>query len=223
LLKRLTWRRRSFCDFLRNGQLAVGDAARRPEFMDTAAWKAYSDTLPNSEANSAACAPPKVAGDGRMGYVDKSLGSGEHVRYRAKLHWIVYRPVLGILLFGMICFMVISSEPEGAKYAVLALVIAGLTAPVAFVQAWMERRTTEIAVTNRRVIVKVGLIRRTTMEMNANKIESMVINQSVLGRLLGYGTVLVKGTGAGIEPVSNVASPMKLRAAVTHMSDPAAA
>jgi hypothetical protein len=158
----------------------------------------------------------------RMSDVDKGLGVGERIEYRARLHWVIYQPVFGILLLGMVSFVVISSTPESTGYAVLALVAAGLMAPVAFIQAWRERLTTEIAVTNRRVIVSVGQIRRSTMEMNANKIE-VVIKQTIPGRLLGYGTVRVGGTDPSITPVSNVASPMELRAAVIRMSDPAAA
>jgi hypothetical protein len=159
---------------------------------------------------------------GPMSEVDESLGAGERVKHRARLHWIVYQPVFGIVLLGIVSFVVISSTPGNTGFAVLALAAAGVMAPVAFIQAWRERLTTEIAVTNRRVIVKVGLVRRSTMEMNANKIE-LVINQTALGHLLGYGTVRVAGTDHGIAPVGNVACPMELRAAVSHMSDPAAA
>jgi uncharacterized membrane protein YdbT with pleckstrin-like domain len=79
--------------------------------------------------------------------------------------------------------------------------------------------TTEIAVTSRRVIVKRGLIRRSTIEMNAGRIESVEVDQSIAGRLLDFGTVEVRGTGGGIEPIAKVAAPLLMREAVGRLAD----
>ena len=83
---------------------------------------------------------------------------------------------------------------------------------------FIKRRTTEIAVTSRRFAVKRGLVRRSIKEINAGQIESVGIDQSVFGRLLGYGTIIVEGTGGGIDPVRNVAAPLPLREAVNGIS-----
>jgi uncharacterized membrane protein YdbT with pleckstrin-like domain len=94
----------------------------------------------------------------------------------------------------------------------LLVLAAGL---LSLLRAWFRRWTTEIAVTDRRVIYKRGFIRRYTVEMHMDKVESIDVDQSVLGRLLDYGDVIVRGTGASFEPLPMVQSPIKLRNAVT--------
>ena len=68
-----------------------------------------------------------------------------------------------------------------------------------FVRTWIDRWLTELAVTNNRIIYKYGLIRRYTAEMNMDKVESVNVVQSILGRLLDYGTIDIMGTGQGFE------------------------
>jgi len=77
------------------------------------------------------------------------------------------------------------------------------------------RTITELAVTNHRVIYKCGFIRRHTVEMNMDKVETVNVDQSLLGRLLGFGTIRVLGTGQGLERLRQVASPIELRNAIT--------
>jgi uncharacterized membrane protein YdbT with pleckstrin-like domain len=88
-------------------------------------------------------------------------------------------------------------------------------AVIAWLKGFLRRLSTELAVTDRRVITKVGLIRRTTMEMNLSKVESVVVDQGVLGRMLDYGTVIVKGTGGGLEPLSMIDGPLDFRSRIT--------
>ena len=80
--------------------------------------------------------------------------------------------------------------------------------------AAINRWTTEIAVTDRRIILKRGLIRRDTIEINTPQVESVDVSQSILGRLLNYGTVIVRGTGGGLNPLAYVSAPLPLRRAV---------
>jgi uncharacterized membrane protein YdbT with pleckstrin-like domain len=120
-----------------------------------------------------------------MGYVDSNLMKGESVLYRAHLHWIIF--FWPALLFFLI---------------------------VPLVAAMIRKATSEFAVTNRRVIVKVGVIRRTTLEINLVKVESIGVDQSLLGRLLNYGTIAVVGTGGTREAFNDIADPMGFRRAV---------
>jgi uncharacterized membrane protein YdbT with pleckstrin-like domain len=85
--------------------------------------------------------------------------------------------------------------------------------------AWIDRMTTEMAVTSLRVILKCGLIRRDAIEIDASKVESVDVRQSVLGRLLNYGTVTVRGTGGNLNPLARVAEPLPLRRAVSRLQD----
>ena len=83
------------------------------------------------------------------------------------------------------------------------------------IQQWFQWWITEIAVTNRRIIYKKGLIRRQTNEMNMDKVESVQIDQSILGRMLNYGDITVRGTGTGLEPLKDIDDPIGFRNHVT--------
>jgi uncharacterized membrane protein YdbT with pleckstrin-like domain len=117
----------------------------------------------------------------------------------------------------MACGFVLIAGSAGRDFALLwaglslVLVVMSL---LDLILAFIDRRTTELAVTDRRVIVKTGLIRCDTIEINAGKIESVDIQQPVLGRLLNYGTVTVRGTGIGMNPMARVDDPLGLRAAI---------
>jgi uncharacterized membrane protein YdbT with pleckstrin-like domain len=89
--------------------------------------------------------------------------------------------------------------------------------------AWINLRTTELAVTERRVIAKFGLIRRDTIEIKVERIESVQVNQSVMGRLLGFGTIVFSGAGTPQLTVPNIAEPLEFRKAVVGAQEPPAA
>jgi len=82
-------------------------------------------------------------------------------------------------------------------------------------RAFIRRATTELAVTDHRVIYKSGLLSRHTIEMNRDKVESVDVDQSLLGRILGYGTVVVRGTGGSLEPIRNISDPLSFRTHIT--------
>ena len=99
-----------------------------------------------------------------------------------------------------------------AHWLAAALTVAGL---LLLAKAWLDYAITEIAITDRRVIYKRGLIRRLTAEMNIDKVESVVVNQSVLARLLQFGEIDLRGTGGGIEGIADLADPLRFRSAIT--------
>jgi uncharacterized membrane protein YdbT with pleckstrin-like domain len=94
-----------------------------------------------------------------------------------------------------------------AALAIVALVL--------LFREWFTWWTTEIAVTDRRIIYKEGFISRNTVEMHMDKVESVDVDQSVMGRILDYGDVIVKGTGTGFEPLKRIAAPLELRNHIT--------
>jgi uncharacterized membrane protein YdbT with pleckstrin-like domain len=96
----------------------------------------------------------------------------------------------------------------------LAYAVA-LVAAFLLIQQWFQWWVTEIAVTNRRVIYKTGLIQRETNEMNMDKVESVQVDQSIFGRMLDYGNMTVLGTGEGFKTLRTIASPVELRNSVT--------
>jgi uncharacterized membrane protein YdbT with pleckstrin-like domain len=152
-----------------------------------------------------------------VGYVETVLEPGEQIIHRAHLHWIVYWRAVVLLLIGGALYV---SDPvedllEGMMGLgeIIGLVLIVLAA-VSFLRAAIDRWTTEIAVTSQRVILKRGLIRRDTIEINMPKVESVDVQQSILGRLLDFGTVIVRGTGGSFNPLAHVWAPLPLRRAV---------
>jgi uncharacterized membrane protein YdbT with pleckstrin-like domain len=151
-------------------------------------------------------------------YVAEVLQPDESVRYAGTLHWVIYLP--GIVLFafglaGLLGVLTMAHDAHGYRiYSTLVYVALGVGA-LHLLSAWLKQWTTEIAVTNRRVIYKTGLISRRTIEMNMDKVESVDVTQDIFGRILNYGTVLIRGTGASLEPLSTIATPLALRNAIT--------
>jgi uncharacterized membrane protein YdbT with pleckstrin-like domain len=78
----------------------------------------------------------------------------------------------------------------------------------------VRRNATEMAVTSRRVVIKTGLASRKTIEMMLNKVESIEVSETTFGRMLGYGTIAVIGTGGTLEPFHNIARPLEFRSQV---------
>jgi uncharacterized membrane protein YdbT with pleckstrin-like domain len=87
------------------------------------------------------------------------------------------------------------------------------------VWAYVKYRTTELAITNKRVIVKSGFIRRSTIEININKVESLQVDQEVLGRMFNFGTLIISGAGTPQAPVAGISRPMEFRKAFMEAQD----
>jgi len=158
-----------------------------------------------------------------MSYVESNLVPGETVIYQTRLHWIVMLShlIVGSVLLdlpgaALLIYALSHSEIGGGTlHAMEAGAFLLLFSGIAVILAGMLRRnTTEMAVTNRRVIIKTGLASRKTIEMLLNKVESIEISESTIGRLLGYGTVMMIGTGGTSEPFQKVAHPLEFRSQV---------
>ena len=151
-----------------------------------------------------------------MSYVQTVLQPGETIRRIAKIHWIIYVP--GACLLLLACLSLIYGEFISNRHMFWWQIIAGLCAVgglVLLIPQWFNWWTTEIAVTNHRIIYKTGFVRRLTKEMNMNKVESVEITQSIGGRMLDYGNVVIIGTGEGMEKLTNIAKPIDLRNSIT--------
>ena len=149
-----------------------------------------------------------------MSYVARVLQPGEQIRHISSIHWIVYRAGVGVALLAAVAYWLSETRPLTRFWLYTACALA-LVAAVLLVQEWFSWWITEIAVTNRRVIYKKGLIRRRTNEMNMDKVESVQVDQSILGRMLDYGTVTILGTGEGFETLRAIAGAIKLRNCIT--------
>lgn len=137
-----------------------------------------------------------------MSYIEKSLLPRESVVYRAKLHWIVFFwPALFVLL------AVISYAGGVPELGVLCVVLAVLTG----LSSFTTYTTSEFGVTNKRVILKVGFIRRHSLETLLGKVEAISVDQGILGRILGYGTIVVGGTGGTRGAFHKISAPLEFR------------
>lgn len=162
-----------------------------------------------------------------MSYVQSVLQPGEKIILSGRLHWIAYWPAILLLALGIV---LVSWEWRAGYSDTITSITAvafGALFLYFFGRAWFIRWITEIAVTDRRIIYKRGFINRHTEEMNMDKVASVDVDQSILGRLLDYGNVHVIGTGGaltaegpddmhdGIENLRRIASPINLRNAIT--------
>lgn len=154
-----------------------------------------------------------------MGYIEKHLISGEKVLYKTRLHSVA-------VLFPMLLALLLASGSTFCSYESMAnrqsaaadskpLAIAGLVllilAASTATLAVVKRNATEMAVTNRRVLIKTGILSRRTIEMLLARVESIVITEPFFGRMLGYGTVVIRGTGGTPEPFYLIANPTEFR------------
>ena len=154
-----------------------------------------------------------------MSYVEKHLVTGETLQYQTRLHWVVMLSHAGLALFfdaAAIALLVFSfSTRHSAEFhsgiliwiAVIALLISGGL----FAAGAIKRSATVMALTNKRIIVKTGIATRRTIELLLPKIESIVVEEPAMGRLLGYGTVIIRGTGGTPEVFEKIARPLEFR------------
>jgi uncharacterized membrane protein YdbT with pleckstrin-like domain len=149
-----------------------------------------------------------------MSYVAKVLQPGEQVVHVGRLHWIMYLPAVIVFCIGLAVLAIPSPSHNRAIIYIISGVLLLIAALSAF-RAWFKQFTTEIAVTDRRIIYKAGFISRHTAEMNMHRVETVAVEQGIIGRMIGYGTVHIRGTGAGIENLTMISDPLALRSAIT--------
>jgi uncharacterized membrane protein YdbT with pleckstrin-like domain len=164
-----------------------------------------------------------------MGYVDRNLVPGETLLYRTRHHWLVLLgPIfLGLLLLvpgvallveaiatGDSAGLVVGSATISPKMMAIAGAILLAAAVITFSYGVAKRNATEMAVTNRRVLIKTGMTSRRTLDLMLSRVESIGVEESTAGRLLGYGSVIVRGTGGTPEAFLIIAHPQEFRRAV---------
>ena len=150
-----------------------------------------------------------------MSYLNSVLQPGEQVRHVAKVHWIVYLPGLVAFAAGVLAMIfALAAQEMRALWQILAALLF-VVAFAMMASAWFKRWTTEIAVTNRRIIYKRGFIRRQTSEMNMDKVASVDVVQSVFGRLFNYGSITVQAAGQNLEAIPMIDAPIDFRNHVT--------
>ncbi len=162
-----------------------------------------------------------------MSYVSENLMPNEKVYYTARVHRaVLLAPVLVILMGLILAFLpLIGSNDEGKGtwlgFGLCIFAIFLLSAVVLAVQTVIAMLTTEFAVTNRRIIGKRGWIRRHTVELLLTKVESVVVNQNIAGRIFNFGTVVVTGTGGTHDGFRMIAEPLVVRMKINQVIEAA--
>jgi uncharacterized membrane protein YdbT with pleckstrin-like domain len=151
-------------------------------------------------------------------YIDDILQPGEKVLYSTNAHWVFFTPAIGLWVVAAVFFALSGMVPAGSALMLVCWAMAAIVALIALyktVTAWFHRWTTETDVTNLRVVHKTGFISRKTFEMSLDKVESVDVNQSILGRMFDYGDVTIMGVGEGKETITTIASPLSFRNSIT--------
>ena len=124
-----------------------------------------------------------------MSYIDQSLIEGEQVIHRGRVSWW---SAFWLVFLGLLTLVI----------------VIGL---VFLAWAWIRVRSTEIAITNKRIIAKFGFIKRHTVEINLDKVEALRVEQGVGGRMLNFGTIYISGAGTAVAPIPDIADPLVFR------------
>ena len=143
-----------------------------------------------------------------MGYIESNLLPGETIVSRAKLHWIVFLKALGVIAVGG---GLLAIEPR------VGGVVIGLGVLMA-IPPWVARMSSEFGVTSKRVIIKVGVLQRRTLELLIRQVEAISVDQSIAGRIFNFGTITLTGTGGVREQFHNIANPLEFRRAIQSLS-----
>jgi uncharacterized membrane protein YdbT with pleckstrin-like domain len=161
-----------------------------------------------------------------MSYVERNLIPGEKLVYRTGVHWsVLFGPAIISTLIAVAGIAILAYRDdiatrgvpvEGVEITGAVLVVVSA---IAFGYRVVKKNATEIAVTDKRVIIKTGLASRRSLEIMLAKVESIGIDETMMGRVLGYGTVVIHGTGGTPEPFRKIAHPSEFRMAVQQQID----
>ena len=159
-----------------------------------------------------------------MPYIENNLNPGERILYATHLHWIVLlRSIVVDAIFSgggiaLLVWAVAGKHAERGEAQMIGMVGIALIlfGNLILAIAWVRRSATEMAVTNKRVIIKIGFLTKRTIELFLSKVESVEVEQPLSGRMMGYGSIIVRGTGGTHEPFSYVANPLEFRRQVQH-------
>jgi len=153
-----------------------------------------------------------------VGYIEKNLVPGEKIVYKTGYHWIV---MIGALIVSLamdaggifLIYYGVSTKTNTNSfnnYTIAGIAVLVLSA-IILLQGIIRKNSTEVAVTNKRVLIKTGLASRRSIEVLLTKVESIGVEESMSGRMLGYGTVIVRGTGGTNETFDRISHPDELR------------
>ena len=151
-----------------------------------------------------------------MSYIDKSLGDGETIIARANFHWLYVTAAWACLLVPGVLLLALLGKAQSAGFAMddsatMAVIAAGVLFVIgflAFLRLMIRKWSTEIGVTSHRFVERYGLLSMHTNEISLPNIEGVRVHQSILGRVFGYGTIRIEGTGVDSVTTPSIADPV---------------
>jgi hypothetical protein len=202
------------------GTITLSDLVRADGATESMPLSSFSQFATNYREPAAPTAPPPIptAPQGRPdskalgSYTAATLQENEQPLHHTAIHWMALSGSIVGALLTLIVILPIAmfAAWKDFYWAWLLLVIPlGILA-----SAIVTVRTSELVITDRRVLIKVGFIQRQTFEMFISKIESVAVFQSMMGRLFNYGTVTIRGTGGSSESFGTIAAPLQFRDAI---------
>ncbi len=151
-----------------------------------------------------------------MGYIEQNLMQGEQIRYYTKLHWIIFIFPILLIFIGISIALIFSLHSAASIVGTLFFLVGILLG----IPRFITYKTSEFAVTDKRVLIKVGFIKRHSLELLLQKVEGIGVDQDFFGRIFGYGTITVTGTGGTKEPFKKIANPLEFRKHVQQSISP---
>jgi uncharacterized membrane protein YdbT with pleckstrin-like domain len=139
-----------------------------------------------------------------MSFIQKNLMNGENLVYSAKLHWVVFLPPILFLIMALAIFTAGGRTALVGGFFMLLSILTGIASFITY-------STSEFGITNKRVIVKSGFIRTSSVEVLLSKVEGIQVNQGFWGRFFGYGSLVVSGTGGTKDPFHKISNPLEFR------------
>ena len=149
-----------------------------------------------------------------MKYIENTLIKDEKIIFSPKVHKIVYaRPLIFLSIFAILSLIggFISSTTDGWIVSGVILSLVGVISFCSFIYDLLYYKFIEMAITNKRVVIRTGIMSTSSEELQWNKIESIEIRQGILGRILNYGDIYFSGTGASFVRFADVQNPWKVK------------
>lgn len=146
-----------------------------------------------------------------MGFINSQLLPQEKVVYQARLHWFVFLRPIATTAFVLALGIGLSAYQALEPVEPYFVAVGALACLFAWLKAFAAYATAEFGVTDKRLLIKTGLIRRRTAELLLGKVEAIRVDQSIAGRLFNYGTVTLCGTGGTQDPFDGISRPLDFR------------
>jgi len=151
-----------------------------------------------------------------MSYIDRNLLDGETIVFRTRLHWLLFAwPVLFAAALVVLAALIYGNSVNARALAAVPL----LAAVALVLGAYIRRQSSDFAVTNKRVMLKMGVFSTRSIELMLGKIEAIAVDQSLAGRMFDFGDIVVTGSGGTKEAFSRIEAPLAFRRAVQSVSD----